>query len=120
MFEALQRGTDIVRSVTLVHTRRDTTRLRLAVEPLGRPRRSNVPRPCCAFVKNWLPEWMLCLEGIGLDGIRATESKLSDLFVFENATSAKRLDVHVWTIDARLSGRPFGLSYAFQLHVVDV
>lgn len=120
MFEASQRGTDTVRSVTLLHIRRDTTRLRLACEPLGQPRRTNVPTPHSAFVKNWLPEWILCLDGIGLDGITATESTLSELFVFENATFSKRLEINLWTIGVRRNNKPFGLSYAFQLQIIDM
>ncbi|KAH7698613.1 hypothetical protein AAVH_34292 [Aphelenchoides avenae] len=108
------RGTNVVRSVMLLHQRYGAAwHLRRSHEPLGQPQRMDAPTPHVVFFKKWLTE-----QDLGADGITTTESSVAQLFVFENETAAKKLEVLVWTIVQ--SGEDTSFHYAFLLRVVDI
>ncbi|KAH7702595.1 hypothetical protein AAVH_30247 [Aphelenchoides avenae] len=109
-----ERGTDIVRSVTLLHMRAHAWPLRHAVDPLGEPRRTDAPTPHSAFIKEWSRKEQLDR------GETITESAVSELFVFENAKSAKKLEVFVWTLMQADDDAEFSLHYVFLLQVLDM
>lgn len=112
MFEKAERETNVVPSVALLHKRNpDVSPLHHADDPLGHPRLTGIPAPQSAFVK----EWMRQAKRSGT----ATESTVADLFVFENATLARKLEVFVWTIEY-VKHDLSSLHYAFLLHVEDM
>ncbi|KAH7668105.1 hypothetical protein AAVH_43059 [Aphelenchoides avenae] len=94
MFEMTEPGTDIVRSVTLLYKRPlfEVSPLPDADEPLGRPRRTDAPSPHSAFIKEWSQQRLHDYDNT------ITESPAADLFVFENAKAAKKLEVFVLAI----------------------
>lgn len=106
------RGTDIVRSVTLLYTRTIEAPLRLNADPLGQPRRTDFPTPHSSFVED-------CLERRAY-GTTTAESTVAELFVFKNTKSAKKLNVSVWPIEHKDEDGMFDLHYAFLLQVIDV
>ncbi|KAH7716293.1 hypothetical protein AAVH_16292 [Aphelenchoides avenae] len=112
IFDTAERGTEIVRAVTLI-TDYAYESPHHAVGALGQPRRTDAAAPHNAFVKEWL-------SSIDFGGITLTESSVAELFVFENAQAAKKLEVLVWTIAESLEGRPTGYNYVFLLQVFDV
>lgn len=77
--------------------------------PLGVPRRTNVPTPHNAFVKKRMRETRRDTHE------RTAESTFASLFVFENAKAAKNLEVLAWKVEIKST-----LHYAYQLTVVDV
>lgn len=91
----------------------ETSTLRHDVDPLGHPRRVDATAPQSAFIKEWASEKQL-------DDATITESAAAELFVFENAKSAKNLEVFVWTLGEEYEGEQTSLHYAFLLRVVDV
>lgn len=107
MFGKAERGTDTVQSVTLVQMLFHEE-FRLDVDPLGQPQRSGVPIPHSVFVKEWLREREFTI----------TESTLAELFVFENAKSAKKLEVYAWSFE--LAGEDELPCYTFLLQVIDM
>lgn len=114
MFKKAQRGTSVVQSVTLLHKRfYDDEPLRVAfpeaVHPLGKQGCAVGPTPHNAFIKEQARQ---AHRFIGRTTTR--ESTFASLFVFENAESAKNLEVHVWTVEQQSS-----LHYAYVLNVVD-
>lgn len=110
MFAMAEHGTDIVRSVTLLYKRSyDTSPLRHIISTLGKPRSTDVPTPHSAFTKEWSREEYLN------HGSTVTEATSAELFVFENATAAKKFELFVWTIE-----KVNALHYAFLLQVVDM
>lgn len=112
MFEKAKRGTHIIPSVTLLHKRfYQASPLHYAVDPLGKPRRTDAPTPNNAFIKQWLQQPHLVYA---LDDTR-NESVISELFVFENAMTAKKLEVYMWTIEQCDT-----LHYAFSLQVIEL
>lgn len=117
MFEMTERGTDVVKSVTLHHVRsfeRDATPVPLDVDLFGWPRRStNVSTPHSAFVKERYRDGHLY-------GYATAESPVADLFVFENAKLAKKLELFVWTVEEPNRSAWTALNYAFLLQIVDV
>ncbi|KAH7699309.1 hypothetical protein AAVH_33588, partial [Aphelenchoides avenae] len=116
-FEKAERGTFIVRSVTLLHERRDKEPLRFAVEPLGQSRCTKAPTPHSSFIRKWS-------RALLRDRMIVTESSVAELFVFENAKAAKKLELFVWTVkqgtDDEWSVFIDFLHYAFFLQVVDL
>ncbi|KAH7703897.1 hypothetical protein AAVH_28927 [Aphelenchoides avenae] len=114
-FENAEAGTDMVRSVVLLHQRFGlVSPVHHDVDPLGRPRRTDVPKPHCDFMKEWY-------RGARLDSYTITESTVAELFVFENAQAAKKLDVFVWTVNEECQDEEENsLSYVFLLRVVDM
>lgn len=109
MFESCERGTDVVRTVTLLHKRFfDDSPIFQPVDPLRLQRRANVPTPHNAFIKEWARREQE-------QEIATTESPLAELFVIENAKAAKKVEVFVWTLQQQPS-----LHYAFLLHVSDM
>lgn len=111
MFETADRETDVVGSVTLLYKRfGEGAAVPLDLEPLGQPWRTDVPKPHCEFIQEWLRE----RRGIML---APTESPVGELFVFANETSAKKLELFAWIIEERTCFD--SLHYAFLLHVVD-
>ncbi|KAH7704503.1 hypothetical protein AAVH_28309 [Aphelenchoides avenae] len=116
MFEAAERGTYIVRSVTLLHQRYiEASPLRHTGEPLGPPRRTNVPTPQSAFIKKWCRTQQLVYG----TNATATESTAADFFVFESAKSGKKLEVYLWTVQQLNYNAP-RFHYAFLLQVADI
>ncbi|KAH7721301.1 hypothetical protein AAVH_11151, partial [Aphelenchoides avenae] len=111
-FEAAERGRNIIRAVTLTY-RRDGKAWSLdhAVGTLGEPRCVDVPTPHNAFVKK-------CFRCIA--GFTVTESTVAELYVFENAKSAKKLEVFVWTMEEVYRDSDISLHYAFFFQVVDM
>ncbi|KAH7707706.1 hypothetical protein AAVH_25062 [Aphelenchoides avenae] len=108
------RGTDVTRSVALLHTRYSAAwPLYRTFEPLGPPRRTDAPTPLVAFFEKWLME-----AELGRDGVTTTEAPVAQLFVYENAKAAKKLEVFVWTIVQ--SGEQTGFHNAYLLRVVDI
>ncbi|KAH7708764.1 hypothetical protein AAVH_23981 [Aphelenchoides avenae] len=105
----------MVRSVTLLHRRTGlVSPLQLAVDPLGHPRRINIPKPQGDFIDQWYGR-------AHLHGFAITESTVAELFLFENAKSAKKLEVFVWTVREECQGEEENsLNYVFLLRVVDV
>lgn len=94
MFETARPGTDIVRSVTLLHARYyEASHLHFTDEPFGQPQRTDLPIPQSAVVKHWSRTRHL-VNGI----ITIAESPVADLFEFANVASAQKLDVLVWTV----------------------
>lgn len=91
MFWMAERGTDIVRSVTLLDTHAKGPS---HLDALGPPRRTEVPTPRIAFVKEFLAK-----NHNFYGKTKITESPVAELFVFENTKCAKRLEVFVWTIE---------------------
>lgn len=115
MFKTAERGTDIVRSVTFLHRRLDPSPLRHSVEPLGQARRTDVPTPHSAFVKDWIRKEQRVHGGI------FTESAAAELHVFENPRAEKQLEIFQWTIEDVVEGDDWSdlLHYAYLLQVVD-
>ncbi|KAH7721314.1 hypothetical protein AAVH_11170 [Aphelenchoides avenae] len=109
-FKRAERGTNSIRSASLLYKRYVKTPPlhNTLVNTLGQPRRTNAPTPHSAFIKEWLREE--CLYGDV-----ATESNFAELFVFENANSAKKLEVFAWSVE-----QVAAFHYAFLLQVVDV
>lgn len=114
MFEEAERGTEIVRSVTLIYKRFGKASPFLRnVEALGQPRRTDVPTPPSDFVKEW------CRRSA--HGTTTTESTVAGLFVFDNVKLAKKLEVFVWSLEAVSTAPAYRtLHYAFMLQVVDM
>ncbi|KAH7711279.1 hypothetical protein AAVH_21437, partial [Aphelenchoides avenae] len=120
MFEKADHGTDIVRSVTILHLGRyfATALFRNAVDAFGQPHYTAVPTPRSAFVKEWS-------RNQSLDGRTTTESPVADLFVYNNAKAARKLEVFMWHVqqvdeDDGDAYAPIPLHYAFLLQVVDM
>jgi hypothetical protein len=110
-FETAAPGTDIIRSVTLLHERYyGASPLHHTVGPLVQPWRTNVPTPHSAFIKQWASEHFLHA---------VSESTVAELFLFENAKLAKKLEIYVWTVEQAIRDWS-ALHYAFLLQVVDV
>lgn len=110
MFEKAKRGTNIVDTVTLFYERECGSRLlRHTVDPLGQPRRTRVPAPHSAFIKQWFRD-------ARRDGFKYTESTIAELFEFENADSTRKLELFVWTAEER---DDHSLSYVFLIRIVD-
>ncbi|KAH7709226.1 hypothetical protein AAVH_23517 [Aphelenchoides avenae] len=111
-FEAAERGTNIIRAVTLAY-RRDgkASPLGHAVGRLGQLRRIDVPTPHNAFVK----KWFRCIAGFTV-----TESPVAELYVFENAKSAKKLEAFVWSVEEVYRDSDISLHYAFFFQIVDM
>ncbi|KAH7696266.1 hypothetical protein AAVH_36667 [Aphelenchoides avenae] len=105
----------MVRSVTLLHRRTGlVSPLHHDVDPLEHPQRTGVTKPHSAFIEE-------CYSGAHLDGYTTTESTVAELFVFENAKSAKKLEVFVWTFDEECPDEgDDSLNYAFLLRVADL
>lgn len=117
MFETTERGMDAVRSVTLLYERpRNASTLRHSDHALGQPNRAGLPTPHSAFVKEWCRRDP-CLYH---SPISTTESAVAELFLFENARSAKKLEVFVWTVEDVVNEVRISLHYAFLLQVADV
>ncbi|KAH7691414.1 hypothetical protein AAVH_40070 [Aphelenchoides avenae] len=115
MFETAARGTDVVRSVTLIHTRLFEERpVRLADDLLGRPLCKEVPTPHNACVKEWSRVNHL------IYGTTSTESAVAELFVFDNPNLAKKLELFAWTIEQVHCSAGISMHYAFLLRVVDM
>lgn len=95
----------MIRSVTLLYERSEASRLRLAVEPLGKPLRTDAPTPQSAFIEKWSRK----------EHIDGMESTAAELFVFGNAKAAKKLEVFAWTIQQWNA-----LHYAFLLQLLDM
>lgn len=113
MFEVAERGTDVIRSVTLLHQRYDReSPLLETFDVLGQPLRTEAPAPNSAFVKEWYGD-------DDLSDTITTEPTVANLFLFENAKSAQKLEVFAWTLEEVGHGQPF-LHYAFLLQVVDM
>lgn len=106
-------GINIVRSVTLLYERLDESPLHHTSEPFGLPRRTDVPTPHSAFVKEWSRKQDLVY------GRPTTEWTVADLFVFENAKLGKKLEVFVWPVKQRVYSM-ICLHYAFLLQVVEL
>ncbi|KAH7711666.1 hypothetical protein AAVH_21023 [Aphelenchoides avenae] len=118
MFEMAELRTHIVRSVTLLHTRiGEGSPLRLDVELLGRPRRTEVCRPHNAFVEQWLRAQDESLRENGCTVIEPTVAKLA---VLENAKAARKLEVLVWALEEWRERMQFSLHYVYVLQVVDM
>lgn len=107
MFAASDRGTDIVRSVTLLYARTDESPLRHDVAPLGEPRRTDASTPHSAFIGQWYRKE----HPYGT----YSASTVAELFTFENAKSARKIEVYVWAI-----GHGDSLHYAYLLQIVDM
>ncbi|KAH7721306.1 hypothetical protein AAVH_11156 [Aphelenchoides avenae] len=108
MYENAECGTDVVRSVTLLHDRTDEKYpLPYSDDPLGRPQRADVPTPHSAFVKEWSRKRQLL-------GDIVTESAVADLFEFG------KLELFVWTIKhVGKDGCWQALHYAFLLQILN-
>lgn len=123
MFKKVEPGTGIVRSVTLLHERSDghVSPLHYIPELLGQPRRINVRTPRSAFV-NYNPAFDN--SSFFRPEYRWPTSRRCPLFVFENAKSAKKLEVLVCTLERGriVGGRkwPDALDYLFQFQVIDM
>lgn len=113
MFETAERDTDIVRSVALLHVFDREPYRRVVYPPLVRPRHTGVPTPRSDFTKEWL-------ERIRLDGTTTSESTVAELFVFENAKSARKLEVFEWPIQQVDAGGSISFHHAFLLQVVQM
>lgn len=112
-FETAERGTDVFRLVTLLHKRSgETAPLRHTVDPLGKPRRTDVPTPRSTVFKQWSERAQV------VDGVITTESPTANLFVFENAKSAQKLAVIAWSIEETKNAAQISLHYAFLLMVL--
>lgn len=112
MFENAERGTDIVRSVTLRHDRTDEKYdLPHPHDPLGEPRRSGVPTQHSAFIKEWSRRRRLLGDSV-------TESAVADLFEY-GGKAATKLQLFVWTIKHVGKTGWKALHYAFMLQVTD-
>lgn len=107
MFKKVESGTEIVRSVILLHRR--VSPLYHITELLGQPRRIDVPMPHNTFAKPW---------SRGREYRRPT-AETCELFVFENAKSAKKLEVLAWTVE-RGNEWQIALDYVFLFQVVDM
>ncbi|KAH7678245.1 hypothetical protein AAVH_41856 [Aphelenchoides avenae] len=115
LFETAQRGMEVVRSVTLLHTRfHNASHLRHRVDPLGRPYRTDVAAPPSAFLKEWALRW------VKTDRSTITESPTAELFVFENVKSAMKLEVSTWTVHQVYGRGHSALHYAFLLKADDM
>ncbi|KAH7709989.1 hypothetical protein AAVH_22719 [Aphelenchoides avenae] len=119
MFETAGPETGIVRSVTLLYNRfgEDTSSL-LDLKPLGQPCSTDIPKPH-SEIEERLQErrrnrWIIA------------ESPVAELFLFENAKLAQKLELLVWTIEQPhgyhgTTGFPLDyMHYAFLLRVVDL
>lgn len=119
-FSSAERGKDIVRSVTLLHQYyADVPPSLPFVDPLGQPRRTAVPTPQSDFIEEWLLNAAQPHEGT------FTESTVADVYVFENAKAAKKLEVFLWPIVQSEALSPYpGPStfthYVFRLQVTDM
>ncbi|KAH7706805.1 hypothetical protein AAVH_25970 [Aphelenchoides avenae] len=114
MFEAAERGKDVVPSVTLLHERpNNSAPLRHTADPLGRPRHTEVPAPQSAYIKEWVRK-------MPFYGRPFTESTVSNLYVFENAKAAKKLEISEWTLEEVRNGVLTSVYYAFLLKVVNM
>lgn len=115
-FERAQRGTRIVRSVTLLHRRwGEVSPLSLSDSALGEPRRTDVPTPHNNLIQRWARQ-------TDLDGrTTTTASNVAEFFVFENVMSATKLELFVWTLEQVVREEALtALHYAFLLHVFDM
>ncbi|KAH7712800.1 hypothetical protein AAVH_19874 [Aphelenchoides avenae] len=113
----MERGMDSVHTVTLLYERHgDASTLNLTVNPFGQPRRTGVPTPYSAFIK----ESYRRDQCIHPSASSATESPVAELFVFENVMSAKKLEVFVWTVEEVENEAQTNLHYAFLLQVAGV
>ncbi|KAH7714033.1 hypothetical protein AAVH_18606 [Aphelenchoides avenae] len=116
MFETAERGTKIVPSVTLLHQRfGEASPMHHTGEPLGLPRRTDIPTPQSAFIKKWSRTEQLVYG----TNATATESTVADFFVFESAKSGKKLEVYLWAVQQLNRNEP-RFHYAFLLQVVDM
>ncbi|KAH7716300.1 hypothetical protein AAVH_16300, partial [Aphelenchoides avenae] len=112
VFKMAKLGTDIVRSVTMLHTRRrEVSQWAHTSDPLGTPQSTDVPTPSSAYVKKWSTEQRR-------RGYTITESTVAELFVFENSRLESRLEVFAWTITKRNEFKHTVLHHAFLLQVV--
>lgn len=107
--------TVITRSVTLIYVRFfDVSLLDHSGEPLGRPQRTDVLTPNCAFIEEWSREHHF------VNGLTTTASPIAQLFVFENAPAAMKLEVFVWRVEQVDEDALASLHYAFLLQVVGI
>lgn len=120
MFERADHGTDIVRSVTILHLGSyfATPPFHNAVDAFGQPHHVAVPTPHSEFVKEWS-------RNQSLDGRTTTESTVADLFVYNNTKAARKVEVFMWTVqqvdeDEDDYYAPIPLNYAFLLQVADI
>lgn len=109
-FKNAERGTDIVRSVALLHERSgEPTPFPHSFEQPAYPIRTEITAPRNPFVKKWS-------RATGrMHGLTTSESPVAELSVFKNAKVAGKLEVSVWTVEQTKSGAPASLYYAFQL-----
>ncbi|KAH7712430.1 hypothetical protein AAVH_20234 [Aphelenchoides avenae] len=113
-FETAERGVEIVRTVSWLYKRYgDASPLSHGVEPMRQPRCTDAPTPHSHLVKEWVQDETD-------DGIPTNESTAASLFVFENATLAKKLGVFVWTIEQGNDEDQTVLHYSFLLKVDDM
>ncbi|KAH7723765.1 hypothetical protein AAVH_08732 [Aphelenchoides avenae] len=114
MFEAAERETKIVLPVTLLHLRFfKGPPLRQTAEPLGRALLTDVSSPHCDFIKRWSREQRRFY------GTLPVESAIAELFVFENATAAKKLEIYAWSVEQVRYGQA-SFHNSFLLQVVDM
>lgn len=83
-----------------------------ATDPFGKPRRTDVPTPHTALVEEWSREAQD-------NGYTISEPSVAQLFVFENVSLAKKLEVFAWTLELMEEEEPIDLYYAYLLQVVD-
>ncbi|KAH7696633.1 hypothetical protein AAVH_36295, partial [Aphelenchoides avenae] len=104
----------IVPSVTLVHKRYGEGLLvRRTVDFLGQPRRSAVTTPQRAFIKKFFRRERQQESTI-------TESTVAELFEFESARLAWKLEVFAWTVEEVDNKDQTSLHCAWLFNVVDV
>lgn len=113
MFETDERGTDIVRSVTLLVLNCLEESPRNAARPFPKPQLTDASTPRTALLEEWSREAIAHRHTVN-------ESPVAQLFVFGNASLAKKLDVFAWTVELLHEEEPVDLYYAFLLQVVDV
>ncbi|KAH7696757.1 hypothetical protein AAVH_36171 [Aphelenchoides avenae] len=113
MFEKAEPVMDVVRSVTLLHTRyyKVSSSYHSAV-PLGVPRHIGIPTPHNRFC-----------QGVVTEGARKHYDRIipAELVEFENAKASKKLEICVWPVEQMQNASRFrSVHYAFQLQVADV
>lgn len=117
MFEMTERGTDAVRSVTLLYERPgEASPLRRFDDAFGQPRHTDVPTPHSAFIK----EKYRTDQCFYHSPISTTESSVAELYVFENVKSVKKLELFVWTIEEVEDAAQTNLHYAFLIKVAGI
>ncbi|KAH7705868.1 hypothetical protein AAVH_26925 [Aphelenchoides avenae] len=82
-------------------------------KPLGQPHRTDVATPHSAFIKEW------SRKQHSTHGWTTNESTVAELYVFENAKSARRLELFAWRVKQMHEREQASLHYAFMLRVVD-